>query len=175
MHIKSIRPYNCKTDEKKFRKRMTNMIFTSHLELERNAKVGQLKDNREIVFFGTKESPKSNIICTVPDQVGDNFRKQIFSCFNKNKIDAICRKIRDKYLFEKKVYLQSYFYNTENFLLNASKSKDVKRFKKKYSYKIFPTYEKNKVYELYNNWAKMQAGKGKIVAPSTELDFFLDT
>ena len=174
MYIKNVRSYDCKRDEKKFRHRMTNMIFTSHLDLERNAKVGQLRDNREIVFFNSSKGQKTNIICSLPDQVDDNYKKQIFSCFNKNKIDEICRKIRDKYLFEKKMYLQSYFYKTENFLLNASKSKDVKRFTKKYIYKIFPTYEIGKIYELYNAWASMQAGKGKPVAPSTELDFFLD-
>jgi len=175
MYIKNVRSYDCKRDEKKFRHRMTNMIFTSHLDLERHAKVGQLKDNREIVFFNSSKGPKINIICSIPDQINDNYRKQIFSCFNKRKIDQICRKIRDKYLFEKKVYLQSYFYNTENFLLNASKSKDVKRFQKKYNYQILPTYDKDRIYELYNKWAKMQESKGKPAAPDTELDFFFDT
>ncbi len=172
MYFKSVRPYDCKNDEKKFRKKMTNVIFTSQLELERNAKVGLLRDNKEVVFFDTNKSPKVKIICSVSDQISDEYKKQIFSCFNKNKIDQICRKLRDRYLFEKKIYLQSYTYNTENFLLNANKSKDVKRFKKKYSYKILSTYDKNKIYELYDDWSQMQASKSKSVAPNTELDFF---
>jgi hypothetical protein len=77
-------------------------------------------------------------------------------------------------LYEKKIYLQSYFYNTENFLSNASRSKDVKRFKKKYNYKILPEYAKDKVYELYNTWAQMLVSKGKTVVPDTELDFFFN-
>ena len=109
MYIKNVRSYDFKKDEKKFRKRMTNMIFTSHLELERNAKVGQLNDNTEIVFFNSDKSPDINTIFSVPDQVSDDYTKQIFRCFNKNKIDQICRKISDKYLYEKRVYLQSYF------------------------------------------------------------------
>lgn len=174
MNIKNVRSYDCKKDEKKFRHRMSNMIFTSQLELERNAKVGRLKDNTEVVFFGSGDSQGANTIFSVPDVVGSDFKKQTFRCLNKNKIDQICKKIRDKYLFEKKIYLQSYFYNTENFLLSASRSKDVKRFRKKYNYKIFSTYAKEKVYELYNSWANMLVGKGKSVVPATELDFFFD-
>jgi hypothetical protein len=153
---------------------MTNMIFTSHLELEKNAKVGKLKDNTEIVFFSSDKSPNIKTIFSLPEDVNDDYTKQIFRCFNKNKIDQICRKIRDKYLFEKKVYLQTYFYNTKNFLLKASKSKDVKRFQKKYNYKILSTYDKDKAYELYNKWARILTGKGKQVVPDTELDFFFD-
>ena len=154
---------------------MTNMIFTSHLELERNAKVGELKDNIEIVFFNSGINREINTILSVPDQINKEYEQQVFRCFSKSKVDEICKKINDKYLYEKKIYLQSYFYKTENYLLNARKSKDVKKFKKKYNYKILSSYAKDKVYELYNAWAEMLVSKGKSVVPATELDFFFDT
>lgn len=174
MNIKNVRAYDCRKDEKKYRKRMANMIFTSHLELERNVRVGQLEDGTEMVFVGSDKNPNVNTILSVPESINHDFSNQVFRCLTKNKIDQICNKIRDRYLFEKKVYLQSYVYDTKNFLLNASKSKDVKRFKKRYVYKILRTYDKDKIYALYDSWAQTLIDKGKTVVPNTELDFFLD-